>query len=84
MAGALKDIATKIPGSGGPVVNEDGVSGINVEPGSAEAIASAVLRITSDSDSWKTYSEGARNRYRTYFTKDKMISDCIELYHHDN
>ena len=77
-------IATKIPGSGVPVVNEDGVSGINVEPGSAEAIASAVLRITSDRDSWKTYSEGARNRYRTYFTKDKMISDCIELYHHDN
>lgn len=77
-------IATKIPGSGVPVVNEDGVSGINVEPGSAEAIAAALLKVTSDRDSWKAYSEGAKNRYRTYFTKEKMISDCIELYHYDN
>lgn len=70
-------IATKIPGSGTWWVNEDGVSGINVEICDAEAIADAVLKIEADYD---RYSEGARKRYEKVYTFDGMINNCLSIY----
>ena len=77
MSCGLPVIATNIPGSGVPVVNENGVSGLNVTPKSPKEIADAVLEIEKD---WKTYSEGARARYLRCFTRERMISECLEIY----
>ena len=73
-------IATKIPASGVSWVNEDGVSGINVEPRDSKAIAEAVKSITKDEATWRRYSDGARQRFAKYFTKEKMLIDCLALY----
>lgn len=73
-------VATKIPGSGVSWVNKDGVSGINVEPGNAEAIANAIVSILSDSECYYKFSMAAKERYETLFRKELMIDKCIELY----
>lgn len=73
-------IATKIPGSGVPWVNEDGVSGINVEPENAEEIAKAIISILSDKDCYSRFACAAKRRYETLFRKELMINKCVELY----
>ena len=73
-------IATKIPASGVSWVNEDGVSGINVEPCDSKAIAEAIKSITKDKATWQRYSDGSRQRFAKYFTKEKMLTGCIALY----
>jgi len=70
-------IATKIPGSGTAWVNEDGVSGRNVEICDAKAIADAVLEIEND---YERYSAGARKRYEDVYTYDGMIDKCLSIY----
>ena len=73
-------IATKIPASGVAWVNEDGVSGINVEPCDSKAIAEAILTITRNPETWTRFSEGSRRRFAENFTKEKMLADCRRLY----
>lgn len=73
-------VATKIPGSGVSWVNEDGLSGLNVEPGNPKALADAIMAITKDETSQKTFSKNAFLRYGALFTKDLMINKITELY----
>lgn len=73
-------VATKIPGSGTSWVNEDGVSGINVEPENAKALAGAIMKICEDPDEYEKYSEYARRRYESLFTLEKMIDNCRRIY----
>lgn len=73
-------IATKIPESGVSWVNEDGVSGINVEPCDSKAIAEAIRTITDNEATWKKFSAGAAKRFAENFTKEKMISKCLNIY----
>lgn len=73
-------IATKIPESGVSWVNEDGVSGINVEPCDSKAIAEAIRTITDNEATWKKFSAGAAKRFEKNFTKEKMISRCLNIY----
>lgn len=73
-------IATKIPESGVSWVNEDGVSGINVEPCDSKAIAEAIRTITDNEATWKKFSAGAAKRFAENFTKEKMISRCLNIY----
>lgn len=73
-------VATNIPQSGVPFVNAHGESGLNVEPSNAEDLARAIMDITKDPDIYSHYSSGARNRYREFFTKEKMIESSINLY----
>lgn len=73
-------VATVIPGSGVSKVNEHGVSGLNVEPGNAKAIADAILSINSDEQTYSRYCKGSRQRYENYFTKRRMIDLSIALY----
>ena len=70
-------VATRIPESGVSWVNEDGVSGLNVEPGDPKAIADAVEGILRDYD---RFSEGAAKRFRENFTEDKMIERIVRIY----
>ena len=67
-------VATKIPASGVAWVNEDGVSGINVEPCDSKAIAEAIK------STWQRYSDGSRQRFAKCFTKEKMLAGCLALY----
>ena len=73
-------VATKIPGSGVSWVNEDGLSGLNVEPGNPKALADAIMAITKNETSRKTFSKNAFLRYGALFTKDLMINKITELY----
>ncbi|MDO4707562.1 MAG: glycosyltransferase [Porphyromonadaceae bacterium] len=73
-------VATKIPGSGVPWVNQDGVSGLNVEPRSAKAIAEAVRKLCSNPALYKKLSLGAKDRYRRFFTREAMIDGLLSHY----
>lgn len=74
-------VATEIPGSGVSWVNKDGVSGINVKPCDGKAIADAIKSITKDRQVWESYSQGASRRFREVFTKEAMITSCLDLYY---
>lgn len=73
-------VATKIPQSGVSWVNAHEESGINVMPGDAYALAKAIESIAENGAAYDRYSEGALNRYKKLFTKEKMIAKCKELY----
>lgn len=73
-------VATKIPGSGVDWVNEEGVSGVNVEPMDGKAIADAVIHILSDEERYAKFSKGAKERYETFFRKEMMINRFSDLY----
>ncbi len=73
-------IATKIPGSGVDWVNENGVSGINVDPMDGKAIADAVMHILSDEERYEKFSKGAKERYEKLFRKETMINSFSDLY----
>lgn len=73
-------VATKIPQSGVSWVNRDGVSGINVEPEDARALAEAIRKVTGEGSRYKAFAEGAFKRYQEHFTKEKMIENCLKIY----
>ena len=70
-------VATIIPGSGVSGVNEDGVSGRNVTPGDARAMAAAIQDVRSK---YRTFSEGAQARFRDLFCEENMINSIIKIY----
>ena len=70
-------VATKIPGSGVPWVNEDGVSGRNVTPGDPAELAAAVEDVI---DHYGSFSAGARARYEKLFREQTMIQSIFKLY----
>ena len=73
-------IATCVEESGVSWVNADGVSGYNVEPENAEALAGAIKRIFSDPMRYAELSAGASQRYEAMFTREKMVDKCLNLY----
>lgn len=73
-------VATNIKGSGVSWVNADGISGLNVEPRDEKALAGAISRILSDEGYYKQLATGASGRYKTMFTREKMVNTCLELY----
>ena len=73
-------VATRIPGSGTAWVNEHGVSGLNVTPGDAGALADAVRQICADEQTYRDFSGGARQRFDTLFTSDRMIDKILKEY----
>lgn len=73
-------VATDIPQSGVPWVNANGVSGINVEPENAEALADAIRAVVDDSEAYAVFSENAARRYEEIFTKNDMIKRCLNFY----
>lgn len=73
-------VATRIPGSGVSWVNQHGKSGLNVDPRDPEALADAIKAITSDQTTYNQYSQGALERYRSVFTLDHMIENCLLYY----
>ncbi|EKO8850069.1 glycosyltransferase, partial [Escherichia coli] len=70
-------VSTNIKNSGVPWVNENGISGVVVEPNEPHELAKAILTILNNPAG---FSLGALERYRKLFTRDKMISSLIGLY----
>lgn len=73
-------VATRIPQSGVSWVNEHGVSGLNVEPCDAGALAQAITQVCTDGALYQSLAAGARRRYLGTFTLDKMIDNTLDIY----
>ena len=70
-------VATRIPESGVSWVNEEGVSGLNAEPGNPRSLASCIISVLEDAG---RYSRGSEERYAANFTYGKMIERCKDFY----
>ena len=73
-------VATRIPESGVSWVNAHGCSGLNVEPRNGRKLAGAIMAIADDEAVYQAYSRRAAQRYRSLFTKEKMIDEALDIY----
>lgn len=77
---SLPVVATKIDGSGVPWVNQDCVTGYNVEANSFEAISTACNRLLEDSTLRNFMATNARRRYETTFSNNCVIHKMLKIY----
>lgn len=80
MAAGKAIVATDIPGSGVPWVNQHGVNGVNVPPDNANALASAISDLAASPELLKTYGLNARRRFLSEFTADVMVDATAGIY----
>lgn len=80
MTYGLPIVASEIPGSGVPWVNQNGVSGLNVPVGDSIALAEACNQILTSPDLRKRLSEGARQRFAAEFTEEVSVSRMMQAY----
>jgi rhamnosyl/mannosyltransferase len=73
-------VATDIPGSGVPWVNQHGRNGLNVPAGDSGALADALRTVLSDSGLSGRMGLAARNRYETDFRAQRMTEETLNLY----
>lgn len=73
-------ITTDIPGSGVPWVNLSNVSGLNVPPCDPIALAETINKLVCDPQLRKKLGQGARRRYDSMFSAERMIENTIKLY----
>lgn len=73
-------ISTNIKGSGVPWVNQNGQTGIVVEPKDSASLAKGIEAITKDNETRQLYAQNSRKRYEAEFTKEKMVERTIHLY----
>lgn len=71
-------VATRIPGSGVAWVNQEGVSGLNVPPEDAVALAEAIRRVA---DGRERFGADARRLFQERYTFDGMIDGILTVYH---
>ena len=76
-------VATVIPHSGVPWVNEDGVSGLNVPIENSASLAVGIMEICTNPRLYEAFSKRARERYEAYFSIQDMIEKTIELYENE-
>lgn len=80
MTYGLPIVASDIPGSGVPWVNQHGVSGLNVPVGDSIALAEACNQILMSPELRKRLSEGARQRFAAEFTEEASVSRMMQAY----
>jgi glycosyltransferase involved in cell wall biosynthesis len=80
MAYGLPIVASDIPGSGVPWVNQHGVSGLNVTVGDPAALAAACNRILDSAELHATLSAGARQRFMSEFTEEVSVQRIMAAY----
>jgi glycosyltransferase involved in cell wall biosynthesis len=78
MESARPIVATRVGGV--PDLIEDGVHGLLVEPGDAEALAAATRRMLADPEAARRMGEAARERRRREFTVEVMVRRFEALY----
>lgn len=80
MAYGLPIVASNIPGSGVPWVNQHGVSGLNVPTGDAQALAEACNQILKSEELRSRLSKGSRQRFLAEFTEDVSVKRMMAIY----
>lgn len=80
MAYGLPIVASDIPGSGVPWVNQHGFSGLNVPVEDAKALADACNQILTSEVLRRKFSQGARQRYLAEFTEVASIKRVLLAY----
>ena len=78
MAAGRPVVSTNLP-TGVPWVNRDGVSGLVVAAGSADAMGAALARMGSDDALRARLGDGARRRADALFTRDRMVQSFKTL-----
>ncbi|HEY8188551.1 MAG TPA: glycosyltransferase family 4 protein [Pyrinomonadaceae bacterium] len=78
MAFGLPVVATNVGGL--PEVVEDGVTGILVPPGNADALADAIVQLLRDPDLRARLGHAGRERVRSEFTIDRVVSQTLAVY----
>jgi len=73
-------VATQIPFSGVPWVNQEGVTGFNVPPRDPKALAEAIIRICEDEKLYQKMSQQAKQRFKERFTVKVMVDQIVRLY----
>ncbi len=80
MVYGLPIVATNIPGSGVPWVNEHKVSGLNVTPGDAQGLAAACTEILNNPTLRQQFGRGARERFDKNFTAATFCKNTLAVY----
>ena len=73
-------VATNIKGSGVSWVNQNGVTGLNVEPKNPKALADAIRFICENPEIYIKMSKNALKRFKEEFTIEKEILRILEIY----
>jgi L-malate glycosyltransferase len=79
MAAGVPVVATRVGGS--PEIVEDGVSGLLVPPGDAEALAAAICKLLDDRTLAKHVGECARRRVFSRYSLEQAVASTERLYH---
>lgn len=80
MVFSLPIVATNIPGSGVPWVNQHGTSGLNVSTGEPEALAKACNIILNSEDFRNRLAYGSRCRFLAEFTEEISVKRMMSIY----
>jgi rhamnosyl/mannosyltransferase len=80
MASGCPVLNTAIVGSGVTWVSQDGVSGLTVPPGDADALALAARQLLENPALAQRLSQGGRERARAEFTGELMARRSLEFY----
>jgi len=78
MAAGRPVVSTNLP-TGVPWVNQDGISGLVVEPGDPVALGDALQRLLDDGALRRRLGEGARQRAQTMFSRERMVATFKNL-----
>jgi glycosyltransferase involved in cell wall biosynthesis len=78
MAMGVPVVGTRVVGTVDAI--EDGISGLLVPYGDAEALANAILRIFSEPDLRHVLIQNGRSRVRQHFTKEIMAAKTEDLF----
>jgi glycosyltransferase involved in cell wall biosynthesis len=80
MAFGLPIVASDIPGSGVPWVNQHDISGLNFTSGDPIALAHACNKILESVVLRKNLALGARQRFLSEFTEDVSVKRIMDIY----
>jgi glycosyltransferase involved in cell wall biosynthesis len=80
MTYGLPIVASDIPGSGVPWVNQHDVSGLNVPVEDPFALAEACNQILNTPELRNKLSQGSRQRFENEFTEEVSISRILQVY----
>lgn len=79
MACGLPVVSTNIR-TGVTYVNQNGVTGLTVDPESPDLLAAALKKLISDEALRKSMGQAAAERARTEFSSERMCNDLKEVY----
>ena len=72
-------ITTRIP-SGVMEINQDQVTGLQIDPANSEQLAAAIRTLTEQKELREKMGANARNRILTHFNVNQMIDHTLKMY----